>query len=61
MELKFRVRCAIFPEWVYSESHYNFCDFWSRINNQYLSDDWDVELEQEVNGEWITAYVVWNK
>lgn len=61
MELKFRVKCLIFPNWVYSESHYNFCDFWSSIDNQYFSEDWDIELEQEINGEWVPVDVTWKK
>lgn len=57
MELRFRIQSFIFPEWVYSESHYKMSYFWERWEGQYINEpQFQPTMQQLINDEWIDVY-----
>jgi len=58
MKLEFRIRSLIFPDWVYSSSHWQISYFFQRWEGQYINmPEHDPIMQQLVNGEWIDVEI----
>ena len=59
MRLQFRIQSDIFPEWIYSESHYKMQYFWSRWDGQYINQpEFNPIMQQLINDEWVDVYYI---
>ena len=57
MELKFRIQSDIFPEWIYSDSHYHIAFFFERWEAQYIDKpEFNPIIQQLLNEQWVDVY-----
>lgn len=57
MELRFRIKSFIFPNWCYSDDHWKLEYFFKRWESQYIDKpEFDPVMQQLVNGVWVDVY-----
>ena len=58
-ELRFRIKSDIFPDWVYSESHYKVSSFFDRWEGQYINmPEYEPIMQQLINNIWVDVIPV---
>lgn len=57
MELIFRIKSDIFPEWVYSNSHWHIAYFFDRWEGQYINEpEFNPIIQQFINDKWVDVF-----